>query len=138
MSWPTNVPPQIDAARTVLAALLAFTSRSYVKDTQVHYLTVDETETKVWPVFVFEQTGRRQIRLTIVCPPTTLDSGQLQTLGQELADQFPSVYRQAAGGLLVAQDPEVSDVGEPSVGMTSAANDLHGIDITLTTGLSRA
>lgn len=130
-----NPPSQVVALRTVLATTAAFVAGGWVAADVVHYPYSEAAPAPI--AFVVEFDGRRSMRLHITAVPATLDVGQLQTLAQTLADQLPSVYRQAADGLLIAQDPEVSDVHLPTVGMVAGDDDLNEISLTLTIGLQR-
>lgn len=135
MSWAVNAPPQVASMRTVLAGLVAFTSRSYVEATQIHTPFIGAEETIVYPAFVIVLDTRRQMRILVYTDADTLDDEQLQALAMELSDQLPSRYR--AGGIVVAADPDVSEIGEPSdsqnAGYGSAA--VTAIEITCQIGL---
>lgn len=133
-------PAQVTGLRDVLADLAVFTTADYDEDDQVHYPFAEPAEgddALVFPLFVIAFDGRRSIKLYIIDEIDGLSIGDLQTLAHAIADQAPSVYRQAAGGLLIAQDPEVSDVGEPSEGMVAGDARTNAIEITFTIGLQR-
>ncbi len=134
-----DAPPQVDGLKDVLKGLDAFTTRNYDEDDQVHYPVAgpDEADELVFPLFLIAFDGRRSMRLFIIADVADTSIGELQEMAQEFADQLPSIYRQAAGGLLIAQDPEVSDVGVPSEGMVAAGYNTHSIELTLTIGLQR-
>ena len=132
MSWPANPPPQVASMRTVLTGLLAFTSRSYV-EAQVHYPDLDPTGVVTFPAFVLILDGRRQMRVLIYSDPDTQGDDELQTLAMELSDQLPSRYR--TGGLVIATDPDISDVGESSDSQIATDNAINVIEITCQIGL---
>jgi len=132
MSWPANPPPQVASMRTVLTGLLAFTSRSYV-EAQVHYPDLDPTGVVTFPAFVLILDGRRQMRVLVYSDPDTQGDDELQTLAMELSDQLPSRYRTA--GLVIATDPDISDVGESSDSQIATDSAINVIEITCQIGL---
>jgi len=132
MSWPANPPPQVASMRTVLTGLLAFTSRSYV-EAQVHYPDLDPTGVVTFPAFVLILDGRRQMRVLVYSDPDTQGDDELQTLAMELSDQLPSRYR--TGGLVIATDPDISDVGESSDSQIATDSAINVIEITCQIGL---
>jgi hypothetical protein len=149
MTW-VNPPPQVVSMREVLAATAAFTSRNYT-GAQVHYPSIEPEEVPhpivpaippdtepveiTWPAFALALDSSKQMRIIVIAPIGTLNVGQMQALAMELKAQVPSRYRMAAGGLVVADDPDIGEVGEPSEGMIAADDDTNAIEITCQIGL---
>ena len=135
MMW-RNPPPQIVAMRDVLLATAAFTGPGYTADQVIYPDVIEESETPVWPLFCLFYDNAKQIRIMITAPADQLDEGLLQILATDLSNQLPSRYRGASGGLVIAVEPEISEVGVPSTGMLAAGYDLNACEITCRIGLS--
>ena len=135
MTW-MNPPPQIVAMRDVLLSTQVFALGNYTAD-QIHYPDAyEDRDTLVFPVFCLAYDNAKQIRILINAPADQFDEGGLQSMATDFSNQLPSRYRAASGGLVIAVEPDIGEVGVPSTGMLAAEENINSLEITCRIGLS--
>lgn len=134
MSW-TNPPDTLTGLRLALigtAAWLAEFSGNVTNATAaVHYPAALPSDT--FPLALLEMKDSRNAKITIIGVYTV---GALQQLARQIAFQIMSRYRSDGTGLVIAEEPQIGEVGEPSDYTQSGGDATSAIEITVPYGIN--
>ena len=125
MSW-TSPPDVISALRDALVACAAWTPGQ----SAVHYPAASASDTL--PLAVLSLEGR----MASIDVYASSSIGALQDMGYKLQQQLMSVYRGTGTGLIIASEPQASDVVEATEYETLGGSQVFQLTITADIGIS--